>query len=107
MLPGRELCICCAGCGLQDARVLAALKNCSDSDADIDAALQCGVKIAPQFFKQGKNRPEAGDGAKGAGMVAALCDAQVGRVPRGQPVAVPLRPERHRRLAHLAEGTAN
>ena len=45
--------------------------------------------------------PEAGDGAEGAGVAAALRHAQVRRVPRRQAVAVPLRPERHGRIAHL------
>mmetsp|Transcript_18391 Transcript_18391/g.54897 ORF Transcript_18391/g.54897 Transcript_18391/m.54897 type:complete len:568 (+) Transcript_18391:413-2116(+) len=44
---------------------------------------------------------EAGDGAERARVVAALGDAQVGRVSRREAVAVPLWPEPDRRIADL------
>ena len=46
--------------------------------------------------------PESWDGTEGAGVVTALSHPQVSRVPRREPVPVPLGPERHCGITNLA-----
>ncbi len=59
----------------------------------------------PAACGEARGAPEAWDGAEGAGVVAPLGHAQVGRVAGRQAHAVPLGAERHGGLAHLLART--